>query len=104
MTTWMRCYWDEEDVWFYFEVDAEGWVTRQIELQGPELTPITAASLDEWHLAQDAGRLDEYDKRFGTTSELPVSDWEGHVPEELSFDQFERVWDRARRQITARPS
>jgi hypothetical protein len=43
----MRCNWDEEDVGFYFEVDAEGWVTRQIELQGPELTPITAASLDE---------------------------------------------------------
>lgn len=22
VTTWMRCYWDEDDVWFYFEVDA----------------------------------------------------------------------------------
>jgi len=22
--TWMRCYWDEGDTWFYFEVDAEG--------------------------------------------------------------------------------
>jgi len=51
----MRCYWDEEDVWFYFEVNAEGWVTRQIELQGPELTPIAAASLDEWQQARDAG-------------------------------------------------
>jgi hypothetical protein len=33
----MRCHWDEEDIWFYFEADAEGWVTRQVELQGPEL-------------------------------------------------------------------
>ncbi|MET8038472.1 hypothetical protein ABZT01_37200, partial [Streptomyces sp. NPDC005345] len=37
MTTWMRCYWDEEDVWFYFEVDVDGWVARQVELQGPAL-------------------------------------------------------------------
>ena len=27
MTTWMRCDWDEEPMWFYFKVDAEGWVT-----------------------------------------------------------------------------
>lgn len=65
VTTWMRCYWDEEDVWFYFEVDAEGWVTRQVELQGPEQTPVAAASLDEWQQAHYAGRLDEYDSRFG---------------------------------------
>ncbi|MET7543525.1 hypothetical protein ACWGDS_40015 [Streptomyces sp. NPDC055059] len=100
----MRCYWDEEDTWFYFEVDAEAWVTRQIELQGPASTPIAAASLSEWQQAQDAGRLDEYDKRFGITAELPVSEWEGHDPEELSSDQFEEVWDSARQQITARPS
>ncbi|AYG80790.1 hypothetical protein DWB77_02928 [Streptomyces hundungensis] len=41
----MRCYWDEEDTWFYFEVDATGWVIRQIELEGPGLTPVAAASL-----------------------------------------------------------
>ncbi|WP_033285186.1 hypothetical protein [Streptomyces sp. NRRL F-525] len=98
----MRCYWDEEDIWFYFEVDAEGWVTRQIELHGPGLTPIAAASLSEWQQAQDAGRLDEYDSRFGVTAELPVSEWEGHDPEELTSDQFEKVWDMARRQIKAR--
>lgn len=104
VTTWRRCYWDEEDTWFYFEVDAEAWVTRQIELQGPASTPIAAASLSEWQQAQDAGRLDEYDKRFGITAELPVSEWEGHDPEELSSDQFEEVWDSARQQIIARPS
>ncbi|MET9803387.1 hypothetical protein [Streptomyces sp. NPDC006368] len=100
----MRCYWDEEDVWFYFEVDAEGWVTRQIELEGPELIPIAAASLAEWQSARDTGRLDEYDNRFGITAELPVSEWEGHDPEELTSDQFEEVWDSARRQIAALPS
>ncbi|MER0449623.1 hypothetical protein ABR738_34630 [Streptomyces sp. Edi4] len=95
----MRCYWGEEDVWFYFETDAEGWVVRQVELEGPELTPIAAASLAEWQRAYDAGRLDEYDNRFGITAELPVSEWEGHDPEELTSHQFEAVWDTARRQI-----
>ncbi|MEU2431400.1 hypothetical protein ABZ611_18120 [Streptomyces sp. NPDC007861] len=100
----MRCYWDEEDTWFYFEVDAEGWVIRQVELEGPELIPITAASLAEWQRARDAGCLDEYDNRFGITAELPVSEWEGHDPEELTLDEFEEVWDSARRQIAVGPS
>ncbi|WP_411087376.1 hypothetical protein [Streptomyces sp. 061-3] len=100
----MRCYWDEEDVWFYCVVDAEGWVTRQVELQGPAPTPIAAASLRESQQAHDAGRLDEYDDRFGITAELPASEWEGHDPEELTSGRFEEIWDTARREITARPS
>lgn len=69
MTTWMQCFWDEEAIWFHFEVDAGGWVTRQVELQGSELTPIAAASLDEWQHAQQAGGLAEYEKCSG----LPLS-------------------------------
>ncbi|WP_406359224.1 hypothetical protein OHB56_27000 [Streptomyces sp. NBC_01635] len=100
----MRCYWDEEDTWFYFEVDAAGWVIRQIELEGPELTPIAAASLEEWQRAYDAGRLDEYEGRFGITAELAVSEWEGHDPLPLTSEEFEGVWKAARRQIADRPS
>lgn len=101
MTTWMRCYWDEEDTWFFFEVDAEGRVGRQVELEGAELTPVAAASLKEWQRASDAGRLDEYDSRFGITAELPVSEWAGHAPEQLTFEEFEEVWGPARRQIAS---
>ncbi|WP_435610218.1 hypothetical protein [Streptomyces sp. C10-9-1] len=100
----MRCYWDEEDVWFYFEVAPDGWVSRQIEVQGPELTPIAVASLAEWQQAHGTSCLDEYDNRFGITAELPVSEWEGHDPEQLTSDEFEEVWNSARRQIAARPS
>ncbi|MEU9197032.1 hypothetical protein [Streptomyces hundungensis] len=99
----MRCFWDEEDTWFYFEVDAEGWVIRQVELEGPELTSIAAASLAEWQRAYDAGRLNEYDSGFGITAELPVSEWEGHNPEQLAAEEFEEVWGLARRQIASRP-
>lgn len=38
------------------------------------------------------------------TAELPVSEWDGHDPEQLAFQQFEEVWETARRQITARSS
>lgn len=99
---WFRSYWKEEDIWFYFEVDSEGWVTRQIELQGPEMAPIAAASLAEWQRAYDAGRLDQYDSKFGITAELPVSEWEGHDPEQLTSEEFEEVWGPARRQIASR--
>jgi hypothetical protein len=100
----MRCYWDEEDTWFYFEVDPEGRVTRQIELEGPELTPIAAASLEEWQRACEAGRPDEYGNRYGITAEPPVHEWEGHDPQPLTCGEFEEVWDTARRHIAARPS
>lgn len=100
----MRCYWDEEDTWYYFEVDADGWVARQVELQGPALIPIAAASLAEWEQAREAGRLDEYDSRFGITAEIPVSEWEGHDPEELAPEEFETIWRAARRQIASQLS
>ncbi|NJQ05511.1 hypothetical protein [Streptomyces lonarensis] len=99
----MRCYWDEDDVWFYFEVDAEGWVTRQVELEEPELTPVVAASLAEWQRARDAGRLAGYDSRFGTTAEPPVSEWEGHDPEQLTSEEFDEVWVSARRHLAVTP-
>lgn len=102
VTTWMRCYWDEEGTWFYFEVDAEGWVIRQVELQGSGLIPIAAASLDEWQRAQRAGGLGEYEKKYGVTAELPVSQWEDYAPDQLTSQEFEKVWDAARREIAAR--
>ncbi|GGO49150.1 hypothetical protein GCM10012287_25820 [Streptomyces daqingensis] len=100
----MCCYWDEEDTWFYFEVDAEDRVIRQVELEGPELTPVAAASLAEWLRACDTDRLDEYDSRFGITTDVPVSEWEGHDPEQLTSEEFEEIWNSARREIAARPS
>lgn len=99
----MRCRWDEEDTWFYFEVDAEGMVTRQVELQGPELAPLAAASLDEWQRARHAGSLAAYENKYGLTAEPPVSEWEGHTPEQLTSEEFEEVWGPARRQIASRP-
>jgi hypothetical protein len=97
----MRCYWEEEVTWFYFEVDADGWVTRQVELHASEPTPIAAASLDEWQRAQQAGGLAEYEKRFGVTACLAVPQWAGYEADQLTSHEFEEVWDAVRRDIEA---
>jgi hypothetical protein len=61
--------------------------------------------LSEWQRAYDAGRLDEYDSRFGITAELPfLGMGEGHVPEQLTSEEFEEVLESARCQIASRPS
>ncbi|WP_316783992.1 hypothetical protein [Streptomyces sasae] len=80
----------------------QGWVTRQVELHGSELAPIVAASPEEWQGAQQAGDLAEYEKKYGVTAELPVSQWENYEPDQLTSQEFEEVWDAARREITAR--
>ncbi|MFI7100856.1 hypothetical protein ACIBK8_15975 [Streptomyces sp. NPDC050161] len=90
MTTWFRSCWDEEDIWFYFEVGGDGWVRRQIELRGAE--PQCAAAA--WDTDSDS--------QYGVTAESPVSEWKGYVPEPLTAEQFESVWRTARRQLAAR--
>ncbi|MEV5794890.1 hypothetical protein [Streptomyces sp. NPDC052192] len=96
MRHWFRSYWMEEETWFYFEVDADGWVTRQVELQGPLRRPIAAASLAEWQAAQTAGTLADYEKTFGGTAEVPVHEWDGHEAHDLTLEEFETVWLAAR--------
>ena len=102
MTRWFRSYWAEEYTWFYFEVDADGRVTRQVELQGPLEKPIAAASLAEWEAAQQAGTLADYEATFGTTAEVPVQEWDAHEPRDLAAGEFETVWLTARATCQAR--
>ncbi|MEU0820629.1 hypothetical protein [Streptomyces mirabilis] len=102
MTRWFRSYWAEEDTWFYFEVDAGGWVNRQVELRGPLEKPIAAASLAEWEAAQQAGTLADYEATFGATAEVPVHEWDAHEPHYLTAGEFETVWLTARATCRAR--
>jgi hypothetical protein len=102
MARWLRCFWDEESVWFYFELDADGYVIRQIELAEPGGNVLAAASLDEWRQARSADRSAEYEKTYGSTAEPPIGEWEGYEPHWLSAVQFEAVWSRARQRIQER--
>ncbi|MEV7888336.1 hypothetical protein ACWD3I_38195 [Streptomyces sp. NPDC002817] len=102
MTRWFRSYWAEEDTWFYFEVDADGWVTRQVELHGPFEKPVAAASSTEWEAARQAGTLRDYEATFGATAEAPVHAWDAHEPQDLTAKEFETVWLTARATCQAR--
>ncbi|MBQ0850264.1 hypothetical protein J8N05_18910 [Streptomyces sp. BH-SS-21] len=96
MTRWFRSYWAEDNTWFYFEVDADGWVTRQVELQGPLEKPVTAVASAEWEAARQAGTLADYEAMFGATAEVPVHEWDAHEPQDLTAGEFEIIWLTAR--------
>jgi hypothetical protein len=102
VTRWLRSFWDEEAVWFYFELDTDGYVIRQVELQEPGSKSLAAASVAEWQEAQRDGRLAQYESVYGLTAELPTSEWEEHDPQWLSANEFEIVWSTARRQLQDR--
>jgi hypothetical protein len=93
---WVRRYWDEEDLWFYFELNDEGWVTRQVELEGRSGRPVTAASLSEWFEELQAGRIQLYQAKFGGLTDQPVSRDELDEYEPVARDDFEELWQRAR--------
>ncbi|MBR7836399.1 hypothetical protein KDL01_24185 [Actinospica durhamensis] len=96
MTRWVRCFWDEESVWFYFELSDGGVVLRQVEFAEPDGVAMAAASLDEWVQAEAEDRLAGYEAVYGATALIPFGEWEGHDPQWLTAEEFEGVWARAR--------
>ena len=100
MTKWIRSYWDEEDITFYWEIGDDGWVTRHVELAGPELTPQAAASLQEWMRELDAGRIQQYAAKYGALADQPVTEWDPGFPhEDVTRDEYEKIWLAARRSL-----
>ena len=93
---WVRRFWDEEAIWFYFELDDEGRVTRQMEVQDPAKTPIAAASLSEWFTELEAGRIQQYQARFGVVADQPITEDEIDDYEAIAADAFEQLWREAR--------
>ena len=99
----MRSYWDEEDVTFFWEVGDDGWITRSVELVGPERRPQAAAALDEVLRARDKGGIHAvraYETRYGIVPEKPIDDWDPDFPhEDISQSDFERAWAESRRDL-----
>lgn len=101
MPKWIRSYWDEEDTTFLWEVGDDGWVTRSIELTGPEHRPQAAAALDEVLQARDTGGLpavQAYERQYGVASEKPIVEWD-FAHEEIDQAQFDRSWAEPRRSL-----
>jgi hypothetical protein len=102
MTRWVRSHWDEEDVTFFWEVGDDGWVTRGVELVGPEQRAQSAAALDEWMRELEAGRIQQYQARYGVLTDQPIEDWD-FPHKDLSLGEFEHVWRSARQALEAAP-
>ncbi|WP_370102502.1 hypothetical protein [Streptacidiphilus sp. MAP12-20] len=103
MTTWFRTYYEDEDLWLYFEADDGGWAARQVEVRGQDSRPATAASLAEvLHLRDhaDLAAMSRYERQFGVLAEGRMEGWQDQ-PEaaEISAAEFERLWTEARRTL-----
>jgi hypothetical protein len=101
MTRWIRSYWAEEGVILYWEVGDDGWITRHIELAGPDERPKVASSLAEWMSELEAGRIQQYQPKYGVIAEKPT-DWD-FPHEDVTQVQYEQIWQAARRSLDTRP-
>jgi hypothetical protein len=97
--SWFQWYWPDEDILYFFEADEDGWVLRQVELQGPDRTPITAASLAEWPepTRENFAAIKAYDAKYGGLADQPLFPWEPDSPG-VAIDRaaFDEVWVQAR--------
>ncbi|KOT63017.1 MULTISPECIES: hypothetical protein [Streptomyces] len=104
--TRFRMYYEDEDLWLYFETDEEGWAARHIEIRGKDARPVTAASLDEvLHLRDhaDVPAMLRYEHRYGVLAEGSLDGWQGQPhAAELTAEEFDRLWTEARRALEAR--
>ena len=100
MTTWFRTFDEDEDLWLYFEVGADGWAMRQVELRASDLGAVTAASLKEVLRLRDHADLatmQRYEQQFGVLAEGNLDGWQEQPRvEEITQGEFERVWCEAR--------
>ncbi|MCE9573193.1 MAG: hypothetical protein K8W52_08555 [Deltaproteobacteria bacterium] len=95
---WLKAHWADDDVWFFFEADDDGWVLRQVELRGPDETPQVAAALAEWSDADSDGlaAVQAYEAKYGALADQAISAWNDFPGVAITGDEFETVWRRAR--------
>ncbi|WP_411083844.1 hypothetical protein [Streptomyces sp. cmx-18-6] len=102
---WIRAHDGESDVWSYFALDGEEWALRQVDLQGPQRRPVTAASPAEVIEIRDCGDLAvmaAYERQYGVLAEGALRGWqESDGAAEMTRQEFESTWAAARETIDA---
>lgn len=98
MTRWVCDHWTDEDLWFYFEIDVEGFVQRQVTLEGSDRQANVACSLQGWEDAYRAGTTEEYYETYGMPDEWSTRfcAWDHHNLKPMTKAEFENVWCYAR--------
>ena len=100
---WIRSYYAEEHIWFFIELDDKGWPNRQVNFNGLDGLPGTAATRDEIIDARGHGGIaavQAYERKYGVLAEGSSAAWdwdfEGASIVDTDADEFERVWTAAR--------
>ncbi|WP_093802933.1 hypothetical protein [Streptomyces sp. Wb2n-11] len=105
MTPWIHTCGDQSDTWSFFELDGEGWALRQVDLQGPQRCPVTAACLAEVIRARDHADLaamDAYERKYGVLAEGSLYGWQdAGGTAEITRHEFESTWTAARETLDA---
>lgn len=105
VTTWIRTYDDESQIWSYLELDDEEWALRHVDLRGLQRQPVTAASLAEVIEIRDSGDLAamaSYERQYGVLTEGALHDWqEADGAAEITRQEFESTWAAARETLDA---
>jgi hypothetical protein len=100
---WLRYHFDEDDTLTYYEFGEDGYARRQVDLQGAERRPVTAATLEELLHARDHGGFDAvvaYESKYGVLAEGEVDGWRDvDQVVEISSAEFEDAWAPARRAL-----
>jgi hypothetical protein len=87
-----------EDITFLWEVGDDGWISRSVELTGPDLIPTAATRLAEVIRARDTGGIfavQALELRYGAAPEKPIEDW-SFPHEAISREAFDQTWTSAR--------
>ncbi|MBB6171577.1 hypothetical protein HNR23_001637 [Nocardiopsis mwathae] len=102
MTWWIRALYEDEGLWSYFEADDEGWAARHVEIRAADGAPTAACLREVLHLRDhgDLGAMACYERRYGVLAEGSLEGWRDHAGAvEMSGDEFERLWAKARRAL-----
>lgn len=100
MTKWLRSHRVDGDVWYFFEVDDEGFVRRQVELEGTSGETNAASSSEEVEAAYRDNTIGEYFATYGLPEEWSTRAWD-HELEPFTEEEFEIVWAAAREACAA---
>jgi hypothetical protein len=100
---WLRYHFDDDDTLTYYEFGGDGCALRQVDLQGSEQRPVTAATLEEVLHARDHGGFDAvvaYERKYGVITEGNLDGWRDvDQVVEISSTEFEQAWRPARRAL-----